>query len=117
MRVPFLNEKNISTAHKLNRYIVINSTPFKLKEDGYFWETLLDDVKEYVDNCSKCIISTKDKNINSKLKIIITNGPLELVVAGGWKLDNELKKNNRFQLDHRFNRTFFEIYDEYTYYK
>ena len=52
---------------------------------------MLDDVKEYISNCSKWILTKKGKNINQKVKKIIPLGPLERVVIDGWELDKDLK--------------------------
>ena len=93
LRVPLYKEKNniIITAHTSNGHIGINRTTLKIKEEGYFWETLIDDVKEYIEKCPKCILSKKGKKIYTKLKIIITNGPLDRVIVDGWELDSDLK--------------------------
>ena len=93
LRVPFYNEKYniLANAHINNGHIGINRTVDKIKEAGFFWETMLDDVKEYIGNCSKCILSKKGKNINQKVKKIIPLGPLDRVVIDGWALDEDIK--------------------------
>lgn len=53
---------------------------------------MVEDIKDFIDNCAKCIMSKKRKNINPKVKFIITKGLLERVVADGWELDEDLKK-------------------------
>ena len=42
LRVPFYKEKNniIIMSHTSNGHIGINHTTLKIKEEGYFWETL-----------------------------------------------------------------------------
>lgn len=63
LRIPFFNEKlNIITmAHSNNGNLGINRTISKVKENGYFWETMIEDVKSYIENCSVCILARKGK--------------------------------------------------------
>ena len=94
LRVPFLTEKNsiISNAHINNGHLGINRTIEKIKENGFFWECLMEDVKSFINNCVKCLQIINGKEIKVNPKVIITKGPLERVVADGWELDQDLKK-------------------------
>ena len=98
LRVPFLKEKNniLAAAHINNGHIGINRTGQKIKENGYFWETLLEDVKEFIGECPKCVLAKKGKKINNKINQIIPKGPLERVVIDGWELDTDLKNLTGF---------------------
>lgn len=87
MRIPFINEKY---NHVNNGHLGINRTISKIKETVYFWETIIEDVKSYLDKFPYCIISKKGKNINTQNKIIITKGSLDRIVEDGWQLDDEL---------------------------
>jgi len=93
LRIPYINEKNniITLAHLNNGNIGINRTISKIKELGYYWDYLSEDVKEYIDNCPQCIMTKKGIMIKPKSKVIITKGPLERLVVNGWELDEELK--------------------------
>ena len=98
LRVSFLNEKNNNLIETQcnNGHIGINGTISKIKENGFYWETLSEDVKYFIENCSKYIINKHGKKINIPNKSIITKGPLESVVADGWQLDDELKNITDF---------------------
>lgn len=93
LRILYLNEKNniLTLAHSNNGHLGINRTSTKVKELGYFWESLIIDIKEFIDNCPQCIMVKKGNLIKQKNKVIITKGPLERLVADGWMLDNDLK--------------------------
>ena len=98
LRIPYLNEKNniLTIAHSNNGHLGINRTSAKVKELGYFWESLTIDIKEFIDNCPQCIMAKKSNIIKQKNKVIITKGPLERIVADGWMLDNDLKSITGF---------------------
>ena len=98
LKIPFLNEKIniITTAHSNNGHLRINRTTAKIKEMEYFWEFKVEDIKDFIENCAKRIMSKKGKNITPKIKFIITKGPLERIVADGWELDEDLKIITRF---------------------
>ena len=68
LRVPFFNEKYniLVNSHINNGHIGLNRTADKIKESGFFWETMLDDIKEYIGNCSKFKLSKKGKKYKSK---------------------------------------------------
>lgn len=90
--VPFLNEKNniLTSAHINNGQIDLNRTADKIKGNGYFWETLIDDVKEFIGNSPKYILAKKGKNICHKAIQIMPKGPLELEVIDEWELDIDI---------------------------
>ena len=69
----------------------INRTYNKIKELGLFRETMIEDIKEFINKCSKCIIPKNGKSIKPKSKIIIAKGPLERIVIDGWELDIDIK--------------------------
>ena len=69
----------------------INRTYNKIKELGLFRETMIEDIKEFINKCSKCIIPKNGKFIKPKSKIIIAKGPLERIVIDGWELDIDIK--------------------------
>lgn len=98
LRVPFFNKKFnlLISAQISNGHIGINITADKIKEKGYFWETLRDDVKEFIGNCPKCIFVKKGKYISQKILQIINKDPLKLVVIDGWELDIDIKNITRF---------------------
>ena len=93
LRIPFLKDKDIilSKAHINNGHLGKERTNLKIREMGYFWEAMNSDIKEFIDNCTQCILAKKGKRIHTENKIIITKGPLYRVVADGWELDEELK--------------------------
>ena len=93
LRIPFLKDKDIilSKAHINNGHLGKERTNLKIREMGYFWKAMNSDIKEFIDNCTKCILAKKGKRIHTENKIIITKGPLYRVVADGWELDEELK--------------------------
>lgn len=92
-KVPFLNENNnvLIEAHYNNGHIGINRTIAKIKENDFYWETLSEKVKYFIENCFKCKINKHGKKFNIPNKTILTKGLLECVVADGWQLDEELK--------------------------
>ena len=86
MGVLFLNEKYniLASTHISNGHIGINRTADKIKEKGYFWETVIDDDKEFIRNCPKCILAKKgNKYISQKTLQIMPKGPLERVAIDG----------------------------------
>ena len=85
LRIPYINEKNniITLAHLNNGHIGINRTISKIKELGYYWDYLSEDVKEYIDNCPQRIMTKKGITIKPKSKVIITKGPLERLMLAG----------------------------------
>ena len=91
--IPFEKDKfNIlKNAHNNNGHLGINRTYNKIKENGYFWDNIINDIKNYIGNCPNCIKIKAGKKINAKTKVIITKGPLERVVIDGWELDQNLK--------------------------
>ena len=93
LRVPFENEKYsiLSFVHINNGHLGINRTYNKIKELGLFWETMLEDIKEFINNSSKCIMSKNGKFIKTKSKMIIAKDPLERIVIDGWELDIDIK--------------------------
>ena len=52
---------------------------------------MIEDIKEFINKCSKCIIPKNGKFIKPKSKIIIAKGPLERIVIDGWELDIDIK--------------------------
>ena len=93
LRIPYITEKFniISNAHINNGHLGINRTINKIKENGFLWETIISDVKSFINNCASCIYSKKGKTIKTKNIIILTKGPLERIIADGWELDEDLK--------------------------
>ena len=93
LRVPFENKKYniLSYAHINYGHLGINRTYNKIKELGLFRETMIEDIKEFINKCSKCIIPKNGKFIKPKSKIIIAKGPLERIVIDGWELDIDIK--------------------------
>ena len=69
----------------------INRTYNKIKELGLFWETMIEDIKEFINNCSKCIMAKNGKFIKPKTKMIIAKGHLERIVIDWWELDIDIK--------------------------
>ena len=94
LRIPFYNEKKniLEKAHNNTGHLGINRTNDKIKELGYFWECMNEDVKAYIKDCPKCIMVKAGKNIVNKPKVIVSKGPLERVVIDGWELDEDLKE-------------------------
>ena len=78
--------------HNNTGHLGINRTNDKIKELGYFWECMNEDVKAYIKDCPKCIMVKAGKNIVNKPKVIVSRGPLERVVIDGWELDEDLKE-------------------------
>ena len=72
LKIPFLKDKNIiiSTAHINNGHLGKERTILKIKEMGYFWETMNADVKEFIDNCKQCFLAKKGKSIYLKIKLL-----------------------------------------------
>jgi len=93
LKIPFNKEKTniLFRAHNNNGHLGIRSND-KIKEFGYFLETQISDIKEYISNCPKCIKAKAGKKINNKIKIILPKGPLERVLIDGWELDDNLKE-------------------------
>lgn len=93
LRLPFLNGKYniLIDDHNNNEDLSINRTEAKIKESRNYCQILIEDVKKYIDNCSKHIIARKGKKINTILKTIITKESHEPVMVDVWELDEELK--------------------------
>ena len=92
--IPFNKDKlNIlMRAHTNNGHLGINRTNEKIKEYGYFWDTMIEDIKNYISECPTCIMNKAGKKIQVKPNIILSKGPLERVVIDGWELDDRLKE-------------------------
>ena len=45
---------------------------------------MIEDIKEFINKCSKCIIAKNGKFIKTKSKIIIAKDILESIVIDGW---------------------------------
>lgn len=71
-------KNNLLNAHDNNGHLGINRTIAKIKEKWFLWETLVEDVKNFIDNYSKCIIAKKGKKIINNLKTIITKAHLNV---------------------------------------
>ena len=54
LRIPFLNKKQsiLDSQHSKNGHLGINRTVTKIKEMGFFWNSMIEDVKSFIDNCS-----------------------------------------------------------------
>ena len=54
LKIPFLKDKNIiiSNAQINNGHLGKDRTTLKIKEMGYFWETMNADVKDFIDICT-----------------------------------------------------------------
>ena len=98
LRIPFYNEKYniLEKAHNNTGHIGINRTNNKIKELGYFWDSMNEDIKAYINDCPKCIMVKAGKKIINKPKVIISKGPLERVVIDGWELDDDLKETTNY---------------------
>ena len=61
LKIHFLKDKNsiISKAHINNRLLEKERTNLKIKEMGYFWETMNTDVKVFIGNSTQCILAKK----------------------------------------------------------
>ena len=75
----------------------INRTYNKIKELGLFWETMIEDIKEFINKYSKCIIAKNGKFIKPKSKIIMEKGPLERIAIDGWELDIDIKNITHYK--------------------
>jgi hypothetical protein len=53
-------------------------------------ETIIKDIKEFINNFSKCIMAKNGKFIKPKSKMIIAKGPLERIMIDGWELDIDI---------------------------
>jgi hypothetical protein len=57
LRIPYLHEKIniITTANSNKGHKGINRTTAKIKEIIYFCESMVEDIKDNIENCAKCI--------------------------------------------------------------
>ena len=102
-KIPFEHEKEIiiSDCHSNNNHAGRDSTYNYILNEKWYWLGIIDDIKNFINVCPNCANQNKFKKLQSKIKIVIENGPHYRYVADIWHLPKEIsdKVDYKYVLD------------------
>ena len=93
-KIPYEHEKNIiiNDYHSDYNHSGRDTTYFNILKNNWFWQGIIEDIKNFIKACPNCNNQNKFKKLKSRNKIIIENGPHYRYVADLWYIPKEISE-------------------------